>query len=98
MPAIDRDVLTADFPAPAVVAGLETQALHRFPRGLGRIGVTDVDWAAVEVLAMDGIDHGTDHTFAADAFTGIAFGQYLGVHGFAAIADHGEIVGDDAGR
>ena len=31
-------------------------------------------------------------------FTGIAFGQYLGAHGFAAIADHGEIAGDDAGR
>ncbi|AAF84578.1 hypothetical protein XF_1769 [Xylella fastidiosa 9a5c] len=98
VPGIDRDVLTADLPAPAVVAGLESQALHHFPRSLGRIAVTDVDRATVKVVAMNGIDHGADHTFAADTFTGIAFGQYLGAHAFGAIADHGEIVGDDAGR
>jgi hypothetical protein len=56
---VSADVRAADFPAPAVVAGLETQPLHDFPRGLGRIGVADVDGAAVEVVAMDGIDHGT---------------------------------------
>jgi hypothetical protein len=44
-----------------------------------------VDQAAVEVVAMDGIDHGTDHAFAVNAFTGIAFGQHLGTHGFRAI-------------
>jgi hypothetical protein len=91
-------VRAADFPAPAVIAGLETQPLHDFPRGLGRIGVTDVDRAAVEVVAMDGIDHGTHHAFAADAFTGIAFGHQLGADGFSAIPDHREVAGDDAGR
>ncbi|MGY0523245.1 hypothetical protein, partial [Pseudomonas aeruginosa] len=34
----------------------------------------------------------------ADAFTSIAFGQHFVAQGFRAIADHGEIVGDDAGR
>ena len=29
---IDGDVLTADFQGPAEIPGLETQALHRFPR------------------------------------------------------------------
>ena len=98
VPGIDGDVLTADFPGPAEIPGLETQALHDFPRGLGRIGVTDVDRTAVEVVAMDGIDHGADHALAADALTGIAFGQHLGTHGVRTIADHGEIAGDDAGR
>ena len=88
----------ADFPAAAVVAGLETQALHDFPRGLDRIAVTDVDQATVEVLAMNGIDHGTDHAFAVNAFIGIAFGQHLGAYRFRAVRDHREIAGDDAGR
>jgi hypothetical protein len=39
--------------------------------------------------------HGTHH--AVGAFTGIAFGQHLGTHGVWAIADYGEIAGDDAG-
>ena len=56
-----------------------------------------MDRAAVEVVAMDGIDHGTDHAFAVDALTGIALGQHFGTHRFRAIADHGEIAGDDAG-
>ena len=88
----------ADLPASAVVAGLETQALHDFPRGLDRIAVTDVDQATVEVLAMNGIDHGTDHAFAVNAFIGIAFGQHLGAYRFRAVRDHREIAGDDAGR
>ncbi|SWK48213.1 Uncharacterised protein [Klebsiella pneumoniae] len=55
-----------------------------------------MDGAAVEVIAMDGIDHGADYAFAADTFSGIAFGQYLGTHGFGTIPDYGEIAGDDA--
>ncbi len=49
-----------------------------------------MDRATVEVFAMDGIHHGTDCAFAADTFTGIAFGQYSGTHGFGTIPDHGE--------
>jgi len=91
-------VCAADLPASAVVAGLETQAPHNFPRGLDRIAVTNVDQATVEVLAMNGIDHGTDHAFAVNTFIGIAFGQYLGTHRFRAVRDHREIADDDAGR
>ena len=89
------DVRAADFPAPAVVAGLEAQPLHDFPCGLGRISVANVDGEAVEVVAVDRVHHGTHH--AVGAFTGIAFGQHLGTHGVWAIADYGEIAGDDAG-
>lgn len=59
------EVCAADFPAPAVVAGLEAQPLHDFPCGLGRIGVANVDGAAVEVVAVDRVHHGTHHAFAA---------------------------------
>ena len=62
---VSRLMRAADFPAPAVVAGLEAQPLHDFPCGLGRIGVANVDGAAVEVVAVDRVHHGTHHAFAA---------------------------------
>lgn len=57
-----------------------------------------MDRAAVEVVAMDGIDHGAHHAFAVDAFNSITFSNQLVADGVSAAFDQREVAGDDARR